>query len=208
MLITCPECKTTYNAPSIADNPEKKVRCAKCGRVWTPGAEAIDMSLLDFSLEKELEKEREKFPDFSANAFQNRFVSEEKKEIDYLKWLKPLYFFSLFCIAVSIFLFFFHLPKRADVTLQPVSYEMVQENYKQYLLLKTAAYNNTDDEIRPLTFTVRFKDENNNDLTVLTLDSPIEVLPPRDITKIDFKIERPPSQTASVTLTLTETDNP
>lgn len=204
MLITCPECKTTYNVPSIADNPEQRVRCAKCGRVWEPATEVIDMSLLDFSLEKEAEK----FSELSMPVFQNHFSFPEKKKRDFLKWLKPLYFFSLFCIAASIFLFFFHTPKRADVTLQPVSYEVIQENYKQYLSLQAAAYNNTDREIHPQAFTVRFADENGKTLTTLPLESPVETLPPRDVTKIDFKIERPPSKTASVILTLTETVSP
>ena len=71
MLITCPECKTTYNVPSIADNPEQRVRCAKCGRVWEPATEVIDMSLLDFSLEKEAEK-------FSAKSNKTEKKTDER----------------------------------------------------------------------------------------------------------------------------------
>lgn len=200
MLITCPNCKTTYNVPSLMDHPEKKVRCAQCGNVWEPASDIIDPLLVDFELMKPAPSEGRELP---ASAFQDLFKAE-KKENFFLKWLKPLYFISLFFIALSIYLFFFHTPKRASVTLQTISYEMVQKDYKTYLLLQAAAFNNTDKEIRPQTFSVRFVDEKDRTLTTTSVTSPLDVLPAHGVEKIDIQIERPPSKTAKVILTLTK----
>lgn len=200
MLITCPECKTTYDAPSTADNPEQKVRCTKCGCVWQPAAEVIDIPLIDFSLQQE----EESIPETPLPAFRNYFDSPKKQDFNFIKWLKPLYFFSLFCITASIYLFFFHPSKRIAVTLQPVSYEIVQKDYKSYLLLQTGAYNNTDAEIYPQTFTVRFADKDDKTLTTVSLASPVETLKPKSFSELSFQIERPPSKTAKVVLTLTK----
>ena len=94
------------------------------------------------------------------------------------------------------------------VTLQTLSYEVVQEDYKTYLLLQAAAFNNTDQEIHPETFTVRFVDKNNRTLTTTTLESPVDVLPPHGVEKINIKIERPPSKTAKVFVMLTKMQTP
>ncbi|MBR1777534.1 MAG: zinc-ribbon domain-containing protein [Alphaproteobacteria bacterium] len=205
MLITCPKCRTTYNVPSLAHHPDQKVRCVKCGHVWEPASDIVDPFLIDFALTEPIEKQEQAMP---LPTFQDFFKEPEKKSGRFLKWLKPLYFISLFCIAASIYLFFFHPPKHMPVTLQTLSYEVVQEDYKTYLLLQAAAFNNTDQEIHPETFTVRFVDKNNRTLTTTTLESPVDVLPPHGVEKINIKIERPPSKTAKVFVMLTKMQTP
>lgn len=205
MLITCPKCRTNYNVPSIADNPEQKVRCVKCGHVWKPAMDMVDPVFLNFSLiDKEVEEEQ-KALSASAPAFQEFFKEETEIKKDNLsKWIYPLFFLSLFCIAASIYLFFFHIPERSAVTLQTISYEMAQQDYKKYLILQAAAFNNTDEDIRPEEFTVYFIDENDNTLTTAVLPSPIDVLPARGINQLKFQIERPPSKTVQAVLKLTK----
>lgn len=209
MLITCPNCGTNYDIPSSADNLDQKVRCVKCGHVWEPAADTFDPLSIDLSMFNPYLVEN---PDFNSEPeqdppipdFQKFFAKPVESKTDHFKWIRPLYFVSLFCIAASIYLFFFHPAKRSFVTLQSISYELKQEDYKTFLLLQAAAFNNTDKEIRPQTFEVRFADKNNHTLTTTTLDSPVEVLPANSVEKIDFKIERPPAKTEKVTLTLTK----
>ncbi|MBO4643342.1 MAG: zinc-ribbon domain-containing protein [Alphaproteobacteria bacterium] len=203
MLITCPNCQTTYNIPAT-DDPGQKVRCVKCGHVWEPVVKDADF-LTDFSL-TEPPKSQEQEPDISIPSFQDFFQEPEKNGNRFLKWLKPLYFISLFCIVASIYLFFFRTPARAPVMLQTISYEIIQKDYKPYLILQAAAFNTTGKDIRPKTFSVRFVDEKDRTLTTTSLESPVEVLPAHGIEEIDFQIERPPSKTAKVILTLTKTD--
>ena len=93
---------------------------------------------------------------------------------------------------------------RAPVTLQTLTYESVQEEYKTYLVLHAAAFNNTGKEIVPETFNVRFSDEDGRLLTTTDVASPVSVLPARGMEQIDLKIERPPSQTAQASVTLTK----
>ena len=200
MLITCPNCQTTYNIPST-DNPEQKVRCVKCDHVWKIAFNGDDSVLADFSL---TEDSKPKEPDIPFPALHDIFKEPEKDITFLLKWLKPLYFVSLFCIAISIYLFFFHTPSRAPVTLQTVSHEILQNDYKPYLILQAAAFNNTKKDIRPELFTARFVDKNGRLLTTISLKSPIDRLPANGVEQIDFQIERPPSKTATVTLTLTK----
>ena len=204
MLITCPNCNTTYNVPSSAEHPDQKVRCLKCGHIWDPAAEILDPLLIDFALLENDNPEPEPEQEMPMPAFQNFFQEPEKDDTAFLKWLKPLYFISLFCIASSIYLFFFQPPKRTPVTLQTVSYELKQKDYKTYLFLQAAAFNNTDQEIQPQSFTVHFTDEHDKTLTTTTLDSPVAVLPPRSVENVNIQIERPPAQTAKVILTLSK----
>ena len=204
MLITCPQCQTTYNIP-LTDNPEQKVRCVKCGHVWKPVAENTDPALMDFSL---TEDSKSKEQDIPIPSFHELFASPEKADNRFLKWLKPLYFISLFCIIASIYLFFFHQPTRAPVMLQTISSEIIQKDYKPYLILQAAAFNTTGKDIRPQTFTVRFTDKDDRTLTTTSLNSPIDLLPAHGVEQIDFQIERPPSKTAKVILTLTKMRSP
>ena len=202
MLITCPNCNTTYNVPSISEHPDQKVRCVKCGHIWEPAAEILDPLLIDLALHTDKNPEQEQ--DKPIPIFHDFFKEPEKEKTTFLKWIRPLYFTSLFCIAASVYLFFFQSPKRAPVTLQTLSYELMQKDYKTYLLLRTAAFNNTDHEIQPQAFTVHFTDENNKTLTTTTLNSPVAVLPPRGVEDVNIQIERPPAQTAKVILTLSK----
>lgn len=204
MLITCPNCRTTYNVPSLANQPEQKVRCVKCKHVWDLSSEAEDPFFITFAIDK-LAEQPEQEPEQSLPAFQEIFKESEKKDYRFLEWLKPLYFFSLFCIAASIYLFFFHPQKQIPVILQTASYELTQENDKTFLLLEAAAFNNTDEEILPETFTVRFVDKDDHTLSTTALESPVNVLPPHNVENINIKIERPPSNTAKVFITLTKT---
>ena len=204
MLITCPNCQTIYNIP-LTDDPEQKVRCVKCGHVWKTGIDNTDSALTDFSLTPLPELKEQDPP---VPAFQDFFKESEKNSDRFLKWLKPLYFISLFCIASSIYLFFFRAPMHAPVTLQTISYEIIQKDYKPYLILQAAAFNSTGKDIRPKTFTVRFADKNDRTLTTASLESPIDLLPAHGVEEIDFQIERPPSKTAKVVLTLTKMNSP
>lgn len=201
MLITCPKCNTSYEVPAVIDKPDQKVRCARCGHVWEPAADVIDPLSIDLILSNISAKRKEEpapaIPDFFAPL-------PEKKNEDFLKWLKPLYFISLFCIVASVYLFFFHPAKNSPVTLQSISYELEEQDYKTYLVLKAAAFNNTERSIRPQKFTVRFADEENRTLTVTDVESPVDILPPKSIEEVTVKIERPPSKTAKIIMTLTE----
>jgi len=207
MLITCPKCFTTYDVPAIDDHPEQKVRCIKCGHVWEPALDVIDPLSIDLPLEPSFGPQT---PDIPVPSFQDFFQEKEpeKESTRFIGWLKPLYFISLVCIAVSIYLFFFHPEKHAPVTLQTLSYELTEKEYKTYLMLKAAAFNKTDQKIRPQTFTVRFVDEKNRTLTETTVASPVEVLPPRSVEEINIEIERPPSKTAKVILMLEKVKSP
>ncbi len=209
MLITCPQCKTQYDVPLVSQTTGQKVKCVKCGCVWetddnTNTFDARDLP--DFINEKIVAdplSETEEI-DIPMPMFQDFFKPPEKKKPEFLKWIRPLYFTGLFCIAASIYLFFFRSPVCPPMTLQTLAHESVQEEYKTYLLLQAAAFNNTDQEIVPETFSIRFSDENGRLLTTTTVGSPVSVLPPRSTEKIDLKIERPPSQTAQATVTLTK----
>ena len=204
MLITCPRCQTTYNIPLISDNPEQKVRCVKCGHVWELMTDGIDPILTDFSLAQESKPTEQELP---IPSFQDLFKEPENNN-RFLKWLRPLYFISLFCIAASIYLFFFHTPAHSPVTLQTISHEIIQKEYKPYLILQAAAFNNTGKNIRPEIFTVRFSDASGRVLTTVSLESPIDLLPAHSVEQIDFQIERPPAKTAKVVLTLTKMRSP
>ena len=202
IMNTCPKCRTSYDVPIKEENPDQKVRCAKCSHVWQPALDVIDPLSIELP---QFQTPAPEEPDMPIPSFQNFFKEPEKEDTSFIKWLKPLYFFSLFCIAAAIYLFFFHPEKRAPVTLQTVSYELVEKDYKTYLSLKAAAFNNTDAAVKPKAFTARFMDENNRVLTTAAVSSPVETLPPRDVTEIHLLIERPPSKTAKVILILTET---
>ena len=209
MLITCPQCLTNYDVPLVFEETGQKVRCVKCGCVWEidngnvePETEDLpdfdsDIITSDINPRPEINEQDIPFP-----TFQDFFNPPEKKEVSFLKWIRPLYFISLFCIAASIYLFFFRSPVKAPVTLQTLAYETVQEEYKTYLVLQAAAFNNTNKDIVPETFSVRFLDENGRLLTTTTIPSPVPALPAESMEKIELKIERPPSQTAQATVTL------
>lgn len=211
MLITCPQCLTNYDVPSVLEETGQKVKCVKCGCVWEIDDDAVEPEAedlpgfaddtIDFNPAPASETGESDIP---MPSFQDFFKPQEKKEPAFLKWIRPLYFVSLFCIAASIYLFFFRSPVRAPVTLQTLAYESVQEEYKTYLALHAAAFNNTDREIVPETFSVRFSDEDGRLLTTTAVASPVPVLPARGMEKIDLKIERPPSQTARADVTLTK----
>lgn len=211
MLITCPQCKTQYNVPLASETTGQKVKCVKCGCIWETDGKATFFeteNLPDFvnetiSFNAHTDSGNEE-DDIPMPTFQDFFKPPEKKEPDFLKWIRPLYFTALFCIAASIYLFFFRSPVLAPVTLQTMAYEFVQEEYKTYLLLQAAAFNNTDREIVPETFTVRFSDEDGRLLTTTAVVSPVSVLTAGGTEKIDLKIERPPSKTAQATVTLTK----
>ena len=208
MLITCPQCLTNYDIPPALEETGQKVRCFKCGCVWeiddgTPLPEPEDQPGFDDDAAV-FDPPPPEEPDISLTAFQDFFKQPEKKDPSFLKWIRPLYFISLFCLAASIYLFFFRSPIRAAVSLQTLSYESVQEEYKTYLVLHAAAYNNTDKEITPQAFVVRFSDKDNRLLTTVELASPVSVLPANGMEKIDLKIERPPSQTARATVVLSK----
>ena len=205
MLLTCPKCFTTYNVPSAAEKPEQKVRCLKCGHVWEPALDVIDPLTIDLSLPK---SPSHKIIEDPVPSFQDFFKEPEKKSNNLIRWLKPLYFFSLFCIAASIYLFFFQPAKHPPVTLQTISYELEELDYKTFLTLKAVAFNNTDAEIRPKIFNVRFTDEKDRTLTTADIESPVDVLPPRSIEEITLRIERPPSKTAQAVLTLSQMEKP
>ncbi len=199
MLLTCPKCFTTYNVPSSAGKPEQKVRCLKCGHVWEPALDVIDPLMINLSLPQSPSHKVVAPP---VPSFQDFFKEPEKKSNNLIRWLKPLYFFSLFCIAVSIYLFFFQPAKHPPVTLQTISYELEEQDYKTFLILKAVAFNNTDTAIRPKTFRIRFTDEKDQTLTTADIESPVTVLPARGIEEITLRIERPPSKTARAVLTL------
>ena len=210
MLITCPQCSTNYDVPSILEETGQKVKCVKCGCVWEIDNAEIDPEPEDLpDFDQNIQMDAPLFtpqiedPDLSLTAFQDFFKPPEKKAPDFLKWIKPLYFVSLFCIAASIYLFFFRTPIRASVTLQTLSYESVQEEYKTYLVLQAAAFNNTDKDIIPETFSVRFLDKDGRLLTTTAIAAPVSVFPAHGMEKLALKIERPPSQTAQATVTLT-----
>lgn len=211
MLITCPQCLTNYDVPSVLEETGQKVKCVKCGCVWeiddaTVEPEAEDLPNFDdeaIAFDPAPAAEIGE-PDIPMPAFQDFFKPPEKKEPDFSKWIRPLYFVSLFCIAASIYLFFFRSPARAPVTLQTLAYESVQEEYKTYLVLHAAAFNNTDKEVIPEMFNVRFSDENGRLLTATDIASPVSALPARGMGQIDLKIERPPSHTAQASVTLTK----
>lgn len=261
MLITCPQCLTTYDIPDAAREENAQFRCVKCGCVWgidddvvapapedAPDTGKIDrVAIAEEHLETQndlkngidLEKieSREEFdfenagkgikdiPFFSSDfedGFQNVEDKSEKETGDipvfnddffqpakkivkppaFLKWILPLYFVSLTAVAVAVYLFFFRAPLRPPVTMRSIAYETTQEEYKTYLLLRSAMFNNTDKEIFPKTFSVRFSDENDRLLTTATVDSPVAVLPPHGMEKVEIKIERPPAKTAKAVVTL------
>ena len=211
MLITCPQCLTNYDVPPVLEETGQKVKCVKCGCVWEIDDGTVEPEAEDLP---DFDDEAAAFdpapvpeigePDIPMPAFQDFFKPPEKKEPDFFKWIRPLYFVSLFCIAASIYLFFLRTPERGPVTLQTLDYESVQEQYKTYLVLHAAAFNNTDKEIVPETFNVRFSDEDGRLLTTTDVASPVSVLPARGMEQIDLKIERPPSQTAQASVTLTK----
>ena len=209
MLITCPKCGTTYDIPPITDNPEQKVRCVKCAHVWEAAGDTFDPFSIDLSslvpqLPESFGASLNSRQEAPVPNFQDFFTEPVNSKADYSKWIRPLYFISLFFIAISIYLFFFHPAKRAPVTLQTISYELKEKDYKTFLFLQAAAFNNTDKEIRPQAFTVLFADKNNRTLTTTTIDSPIEVLKANSVEKIDIEIERPPAKTEKVILTLSK----
>ena len=206
MLLTCPKCLTTYDVPSVAEKPDQKVRCLKCGHVWEPASEDIlDPLAICLSLPQSAPVADDDPPPSFQDFFQPPPVKAEK---EFLRWLKPLYFFSLFCITASIYLFFFHPTKHPPVTLQTISYELEEQDYKTFLVLKAVAFNNTDKDIRPQTFNVRFTDEKDRTLTTSDLESPVDVLHPRSIEEITLRIERPPSKTVKTFLTLSRMESP
>ncbi len=262
MLITCPQCLTTYDIPDAAREEGAQFRCMKCGCVWgidgdddapdpedSPETGATDpVAAAEERLETEndlkngidLEKieNREEFdfenagkgvrdiPDPFLNVGENETGADEIKTADipvfsddffrpakkavkppaFLKWILPLYFVGLTAVAAGVYLFFFRAPQRPPVTMRSVAYETTQEEYKTYLLLRSAAFNNTDREIFPKTFSVRFSDENDRPLTTATVDSPVAVLPPHGMEKVEIKIERPPAKTAKAVVTLEKYD--
>lgn len=213
MLITCPQCLTNYDVPLVLEETGQKVKCAKCGCVWeidNGNIEPEPEDLPEFNQEEDLSFDPLPAPEIedpdlsSLSAFQDFLKQPEKKTPSFLKWIRPLYFLSLLFIAASIYLFFFHPAIKAPVTLQTLAYQTVEKDYKTYLVLRTAAYNNTDREIVPKTFTVRFSDQDDRLLTTTAVVSPVDVLPAKSMEKIDLEIERPPSQTAKAVVTLTK----
>ena len=140
--------------------------------------------------------------DLDPQSLQNFFSIPVKKEPFFLKWIKPLYFLSLLFIATSIYLFFFQKPLRAPVTLQAISHEFVQKKYKDYLVLKAIAFNNTDKNIYPQTFYIQFKDNDNHTITSVEVPSPVNVLPAHGLDKIEIQIEHLPVQSGRIVMSL------
>ena len=140
--------------------------------------------------------------DLDPQSLQNFFSIPVKKEPFFLKWIKPLYFLSLLFIATSIYLFFFQKPLRAPVTLQAISHEFVQKKYKDYLVLKAIAFNNTDKNIYPQTFYIQFKDNDNHTITSVEVPSPVNVLPAHGMDKIEIQIEHLPVQSGRIVMSL------
>lgn len=225
MLITCPQCGTEYNVPDSLKETGLPVRCARCGNVWetktsepepdgkpesepeippAPDFETDAAGDGDFFLQPPAPAPVIEESDIPLTAFQDFLKQPEKKKASVAGWIKPLYFASLFFIAASVYLFFFRSAARAPVTLQTLAHETVRDDYKTVLVLKTAAFNNTDGDITPETFSVRFSDDDGRTLTTLSVASPVAVLKARGMERVDLKIERPPAKTAKATVTLTK----
>ncbi len=226
MLITCPQCGTEYNVPDSLKETGLPVRCARCGNVWETGTaepeplpesapqpepdSASDFAADDtagdgdFFLQPPAPAPVIDESDIPLTAFQDFLKQPEKKKTSVAVWIRPLYFATLFFIAAAVYLFFFHAAARAPVTLQTLTHETAREDYKTFLILKTAAFNNTDRDIAPETFSVRFSDDDGRTLTTVAVASPVAVLKARGTERVDLKIERPPAKTAKATVTLTK----
>lgn len=225
MLITCPQCGTEYNVPDSLKETGLPVRCARCGNVWetgtaepeplpesapqpepdpSPDFETDAAGACDFFLQPPAPAPVIDESDIPLTAFQDFLKQPEKKKTSVAVWIRPLYFATLFFIAAAVYLFFFHAAARAPVTLQTLTHETAREDYKTFLILKTAAFNNTDRDIAPETFSVRFSDDDGRTLTTVAVASPVAVLKARGTERVDLKIERPPAKTAKATVTLTK----
>lgn len=222
MLITCPQCGTEYNVPDSLKETGLPVRCARCGNVWETGtaepapesapepapesdpAPDFETDDADFFLRPPAPAPVIEESDIPLTAFQDFLKQPEKKKTSVARWIKPLYSATLFFVAAAVYLFFFHAAARAPVTLQTLAHETAREDYKTFLVLKTAAFNNTDRDIVPETFSVRFSDDGGRTLTTVAVASPVAVLKARGTERVDLKIERPPAKTAKATVTLTK----
>lgn len=213
MLFTCPHCHTVYDAPVSFPGP-KKLRCAKCSGVWEawgdmtehPSAEPFGkMTDIDEMPEINLDLERPGFmrePDETAAdenipfpEFQEAFVPPEKK-FSAEGLIRPLYFIGIFCIIVSIYLFFFHPVAKTPVSVQTLSYEFAEKDFKTFLVLEAVVFNRSDKEVPLKNLTVRFLDGRGRELTSTEIPSPVNTVAAGSSEKISLKIERPPSQAA------------
>lgn len=217
MLFTCPHCHTVYDAPVSFPGP-KKLRCAKCNSVWeawenmTDGSSSepfgeitdagelpeinLDLERPVFTHETEEETADESIP---FPEFQEIFVPPEKK-FSAGGLIRPLYFIGIFCVIVSIYLFFFHPSGKIPVTVQTLNYEFVEEDFKTFLVLEAVVFNKSDKEIVLKNLTVRFLDGKGRELTSTEVLSPVNAVAPESSEKISLKIERPPSQAAKAVI--------
>lgn len=217
MLFTCPHCHTVYDAPVSFPGP-KKLRCAKCNGVWeawedmteTPSSEPFgDISDADELPEINLDLERPVFTretdektadeNIPFPEFQEIFHPPEKKfSADGL--IRPLYFLGIFCVIVSIYLFFFHPSGKIPVTVQTLGYEFVEEDFKTFLVLDAVVFNKSDRDVPLGNLTVRFLDARGRELTATEMPSPIDAVGAESSEKISLKIERPPSEAAKAVI--------
>lgn len=225
MLFTCPQCKTSYDVPASQVDNVRNLRCAECGRVWSPVFFEEPQPIPTENQEGEQQENQEGEPisfdpppppfddmpiggppspreeDIDLSAVKDIFHHPEKRPL-HMVWLRPLYFFSIICIAVSIYLFFFYTPEKFPIVFESVRHDHVEKDYKKYLVLTANIHNESDKDAHLETLKVKFFNTLGRQITSGIVKSPLEMIPAGKSETVQIEIERPPAQAANATLVI------
>lgn len=222
MFFTCPKCNTVYDVPADRADNARKLRCSVCGHRWEseidiPDSEETEIEESqkqqeqqelppppdDFSFDDENEPlprfpdPPEPEPDFSS--FKPIFQEPEKQSTA-VKWIRPLYFFSMLCLAVGIYTFFFHTPNKFPLVFQSLSPEYTEKDYQTSLFLNAVIHNESAGSVTVNSFKVIFYDEKGKEITVSELPAQDQIFEAGEIKPVRLEVGRPPAKAAKAVL--------
>ena len=218
MFFTCPKCNTVYDVPPEQIDDAEVLHCAVCGYLWDVSAETegVEPEEEENKIETKPaiafdDEEREGIPVFPDDIGPDPFANESDlrafKPIFQIpeeppaekSWIRPLYFFSMVCIAVAIYAFFFHTPAKVPLEIQSLSPEFVEKDYQTNLILNTVVKNKSERDLSVKTFRMYYYDKSGNEVT--QSDFPVErTFKANAATPVKLEVGRPPAQAERATL--------